>query len=567
MNKITNNKIVEMTYRALKRLLKEEDEGTQSSLPIEIQPSYYRGNYYFNVTVRDKSVFEQIANISGELSNKAEKVALKKLGKPTKQQITDIKKKTQAYRQHFMRMYQVTSSDGKGMITDETQYMIIKTQISDPKTILTDEGELNPSSSDAKKIFQLMKFLQSLMGFDNTIVANSFRTMYYYAVNQPSAEANEQVDKESRKLFYKLCQTIGEEKTRKLIERIQIDNDTFIVDHQYDLRNKLRIIAQATLYDQQDPSANQVNTISYLLTPRQWNDLGRQVIDFSYPYHTVTFNGGRVSEKDAVDNAMSHGKMGLMKESAYGQQTKRALVTASNKEKNKRSSFSYNDAIYDVQATEVMRGYADKFNEEPGMRNNLTGELNDVATEKINSITSQNDGDDRTEQLNGIFGTNSYEGVNLTYQATCMSAGVDPTITDGGDAKSMIRETTKLINDMLIKKMSGVKDEDGRIANPQNYLPLIPIGVIMIQAQIGLPMDDAPVIKWASEHEQAANALFNPVFAITHNILANKQKLHNIQKENLTEMIDIYSPLFIFEETFNNTLKLIKENEDVIGNK
>lgn len=553
-----------MISEAFQRTLNEENEDAQVSLPIEIQPSYFQGNYYFNVTVRDKSVFEQIANISGELSTRAAKVAIRKLEKPTKEQLVAIKKKAEENKQYFLKTYQVITSDKSNTITENTNYIIIKTKVENPKTILTEDGELNTSSSDARKIYQLMKFLQSLMGFGNQIITNSFKTMYYFVVNRPSAETKEEVDRETRKLFYKLCQTIGEEKTRKLIERIQIDDDSFIVDYQYDLKNKLRIIAQATIYDQKDPSANQVNTISYLLTPRQWNNLGREVVDFRFPYHTVTFNGGRVSEKDAVDNARTHGKIGLMKESKYGQQTQRALVNRSNKEENNRYSFSYNDAIYDVQATEVIGGFVDKFNKEPGMKNNLTGELNDVAIEKINAMTKPNDGGDRTQKLNDIFGTNSYEGVNLTYEATCMTAGIKPSIGKDGDIKGMIKETTRLINDMLIKKMSGVKGEDGRIANPQNYLPLIPIGVIMIQAQIGLPMDDAPAVKWASEHEHVANALFNPVFAITHKILANKQKIHNIQKENLTEMIELYSPLFIFEETFNYTLNLIKENAQYI---
>lgn len=555
MKKRINSKdIIKMVYESYKHILKE-DEGEQTpiSQSVEMQPSLYQGKYYFNITVRDKSKFMAVANIDKSMAQKAAANWQKKNEGATSDEYNDYYKMAL---QKIRGIYMVTSDNNK--LDDKTQYLIIRISISHPESMFNDNGDINYENMDVRYIIRLMTILK----IDGNRIKYALTLMYKYAMNKLDDAKEEQIELETRKLFNNICKTLGESKTMELLGRIQVKDENYLVDHKYEYGNKLRIIAQATMYDAQDPNANQVNTISYLQTPRQWAALGRQVVNFDYPYHTVTYNGGRVKEEDGVNFVTSRGQSPVLKESKYGQQTRRAITVSSNKYLNDKKSFSYNDPVYDVQDTVVIPGEVDKFNEEPAMKNNLTGELNDVAKAKIGMASVGNKGktDDRTEKLNDLFGTTDYTKVNLIYQATCMAANITPKVDKNGNIQEMIKETGRIIDDMLIQKLQGVKSEDGRIANPKNYLPLIARGRIIVQSQIGLPMDDAPTLDINQNNEQVMNALFNPTHAIINKICACKRKLANIQKNNITEMIDLYSPLLVFEETFNKTLKLIEEN-------
>lgn len=557
--KINREDFLRLVYESCKSILKEgkeekpqEQAHPSSAEPIDFHPSFYKGKYYFNVTIKDKSLFGALSNFSTGMAGRAMRSA-KKMNIPfTENDFNRIK-----------NTYRVTSSNGE--INDKTEYLILKVAIDHPENLLNEDGKANWDSQDIKKICNMLSALKRVANIDDNEIQNAFQTMFHYFSNKPTKENEEQVAIETQKLFFEICQTLGEEKTKQLLHTIQITDDGFVADHQYSLHNKLRIIAQATIYDQN--GGNQVNTISYLATPRQWRKMGRRVIDFSYPYHTVTFNGGRGNQEDEINLAKSRGieplRINENNSNGIGFNTGRGLNAAVNAQMYGRKSFSYNDAVYDVQATEVINGIQDKFSEEPGMKNNLTGELNDIAKQKMGILSDTDtkaEKDDRTKQLNDTFGTTDYKGVNLTYQATCMAAGVTPDIPNNGDVKAMIKKSGSLIDEMLIKKLQGFKDGDGHIARPENYLPLVPIGRIIIQAIIGLPMDDAPAIQWAQEHQQVANALSSHVHSISNKILHNKRELMNIKGGDITEMINIFSPMLVFEETFNNALKLLEEN-------
>ena len=558
MKRINSEKLLHIIYESYKRVLKEEEEAqtvpSKPSFiePIIFSPSFYKGKYYFNVTIKDKSMFGVLSNFSTDMAERAKRIALKRKMPFSENDYHKIQNK-----------YRVTSSNGE--LNDQTQYIILKVLIERPENLLNEDGKPNWDSQDIKRIWNMFSVLKKEINIDDSEIQNAFQTMFHYFNNKPTKENEEQVAKETQKLFFQICQTLGDDKTKQLLHTIQITDEGMVADHQYSLHNKLRIIAQATIYDQN--GGDQVNTISYLATPRQWRKMGRRVIDFSHPYYTVTFNGGKGSQEDEIEFAKTRGLQPLRtdenKSNGVGFNAGRGLNAAVNADLYGRKSFSYNDAIYDVQATEVISGAQDKFSEEPGMKNNLTGELNDIAKQKIgvsSDPSTQEEKDSRTKQLNDAFGTTDYKGVKLTYQATCMAADVAPEIPNDGNIKAMIKECGSLIEKMLIKKLQGFKDEEGRIARPENYLPLVSIGRIMIQAIIGLPMDDAPAIEWVKEHEQMANALSPHVYSISNKILENKKDIMGIKGGNITEMINLFSPMLVFEETFNNALKLLEEN-------
>jgi hypothetical protein len=558
MKRINSEKLLHIIYESYKRILKEKEEAQTAPPkpsfiePIVFNPSFYKGKYYFNVTIKDRTMFNSLSNFSTDMAKRAMRSAIKRKMPFTEKDFNKIQ-----------NTYRVTSSNGK--LDDQTQYIILKVPIDHPEKLLNEDGKPNWDSQDIKKIRNMLSALKKDINIDDSEIQNAFQTMFHYFNNKPTKENEEQVAMETQKLFFQICQTLGDDKTKRLLHTIQITDEGFVADHQYSLHNKLRIIAQATIYDQN--GSDQLNTISYLATPRQWRKMGRRVIDFSHPYYTVTFNGGKGSQEDEIEFAKTRGLQPMRtdenKSNGVGYNAGKGLNAAVNADLYGRKSFSYNDAIYDVQATEVIGGAQDKFSEEPGMKNNLTGELNDVARQKMGILSdtpNQAEKDDRTKQLNDMFGTTNYEGVNLTYQATCVAAGVTPNITNNGNVKAMIKESGSLIDKMLIKKLQGFKDGEGHIARPENYLPLVPIGRIIIQAIIGLPMDDAPAIQWVEEHQQVANALSSHVHSISNKILHNKRKLMNIQGGDITEMINIYSPMFVFEETFNNALNLLEAN-------
>lgn len=556
--KINEEYILRLAYKVYKNMLNEDVDGVetkQQNEPVDFHPSFFRGNYYFNVTVKDKSLFGKLSNFSTMMAGRAMRSA-EKMNKPFSE--NDFKR--------IKSMYRVVSDNNT--VNNDTQYMILKVKVDSPETLLSDDGKPSWESRDIRKIWNVLTTLKKFgMDIPDEEVHNAFNTMFHYVANKPNKDSEAQVSMETQKLFFKICQTLGEDETKQLLRTIQITDDGFIADHQYSLQNKLRIIAQAMIYDQN--GGNQVGTISYLATPRQWRKMGRRVVDFSHPYHTVTFNGGRSSQNAEIEFAKTRGISPLtVNESdanGVGFNAGRGLNAAVNADMYGRSSFSYNDAVYDVQATEVISGQSDKFADEPGMKNNLTGELNDVALQKIGSDSdpaSKEEKGDRAAKLNGIFGTNDYENVDLTYKAACMTFGTKPSLGKESDVQSKIKETGNMIDKMLIKKLSGFKDGEGHIAKPENYLPLVNVGRIIIQAIIGLPMDDAPAIRWANEHEQLAAALSTPVHAISNSILRNKSAIKMGGKTDISEMLETCAPLLLFEDTFNNTLKLIKKNAE-----
>lgn len=553
--KINSEKFLRLIYESYKKAINEKNDKekevaqSQTLEPIDFYPSFYKGHYYFNITLRDKSRFDAFANFPTVMLTR-KSIQMERQGKTlTKNEEAKI-----------LQMYGVSNiynNDG------ELIGLTCKIRIFHPETIVNEDGSLNWDSNDVKNIYNTFLVFKAYSHFDNDEMKNAINTLYYYFKNKFSKENQEAVDKQVNSLFYDICKTIGESKTKELLKTIQITDDSFIADHQFSLHNKLKIMAQAILYDQN--GANQLNTISYLATPRQWRKMNRRVIDFQYPYYTVTFNGGRGSQDKEVDFAASKGltplKVNENASNGIGFNAGKGLNAAVNGEMYGHQSFSYNDAVYDVSATEIIPSMDDKFSTEPGMKNNLTGELNDIATQQIRDMKpgiGNNDRSERTNELNDIFGTNDYKGVALTYQATCEAAKVSPSLPND-DVKGMIKETGKMIDQMLIKRLQGFKKGEGRIALPKNYLPLVSIGRIIIQATIGLPMDDAPAIEWMEEHQQMANAISTHVFAISNLILWNKKNLMKVQTANINEMIDIFQPLVIFEETFNKNLKLLEE--------
>lgn len=555
--KINNNDIIRMVYESCRRVLNENDTQQDNEYdPIDFHPSFYKEKYYFNITFRDKRLFGALANFRTDMAGMAMRAAQRRNMPFSEDDFNRIK-----------NMFGITSSNRR--LDDDTKWVILKVEIKSPETLLDADGNPNPNSQDIKKILNLFKGLESKgISISTDEKRNALNTMFYYVANKANKDNEQQVDMEIKKLFFKICQTLGEEETKQLLRTIQITDGGFIADHQYSLHNKLRIIAQAMIYDEKGD--NQVNTISYLATPRQWRKMGRMVTDFSHPYHTVTFNGGRGGQEKEIDFALQRGMkpitMNENNSNGIGFATGKGLNAAVNADMFGRKSFSYNDAVYDVQATEVIAGAKDKFTNEPGMKNNLTGELNDVAIQRIAGmpdISSKEEKDDRTKKLNDMFGTNDYESIDLTYQATCMASNETPHIANDADMEAKIKETGNLIDKMLIKRLSGFKDGEGHIARPENYLPLVPIGRIIIQAIIGLPMDDAPAIQWAQEHQQIANALSSHVHAISNKILRNKMSIKHGQDAGINEMIDNYSKMFIFEEWFDNAIKLLRENEEI----
>lgn len=555
--KINNNDIIRLVYESCRRVLNEDDTQQYNGYdPIDFHPSFYKGRYYFNITFRDKSLFGALSNFRTDMAGMAMKAAQRRNMPFSEDDFNRIK-----------NMFGITSDNKR--LDDNTQWIILKVEINSPETLLDADGNPNPNSQDIKKILNLFKGLESKgIAISTDEKRNALNTMFYYVANKANKDNEPQVDMEIQKLFFKICQTLGEEETKQLLRTIQITEEGFIADHQYSLHNKLRIIAQAMIYDQNGD--NQVNTISYLATPRQWRKMGRMVTDFSHPYHTVTFNGGRGSQEKEIDFAHQRGMkpitMNENNSNGIGFATGKGLNAAVNADMYGRKSFSYNDAVYDVQATEVIAGAKDRFTDEPGMKNNLTGELNDVAIQQLGGtpdIASKEEKDDRTKKLNDMFGTNDYENIDLTYQATCMASNETPHIQNDADIAAKIKETGNLIDKMLIKRLSSFKDGEGHIARPENYLPLVPIGRIIIQAIIGLPMDDAPAIQWAQEHQQIANALSSHVHAISNKILRNKMSIKHGQDAGINEMIGNYSKMFIFEEWFDNALKLLRENAEI----
>ena len=102
----------------------------------------------------------------------------------------------------------------------------------------------------------------------------------------------------------------------------------------------------------------------------------------------------------------------------------------------------------------------------------------------------------------------------------------------------------------------------GGITKSDNYKPLVPIGQIIIQGLIGLPMDNVGNLRLSDDYRDMAKSMQPFVNKIARNILDCKRKImsQKNQVDNINEMVNLYSNMFIFEELFNKTINLLTEN-------
>ena len=271
------------------------------------------------------------------------------------------------------------------------------------------------------------------------------------------------------------------------------------------------------------------------------------------------FHGGRGNEKGEDEILQKRG----MKMTG-GFRGRKARNIATNAELYGMNGFSYH-IFFDVSATRPVEGVQDKFMTEPGMVNNMTGELNDIAQQEIQKMGFSDDNDikDRTSKLNQIFGTTDYESVDLTYEATCMAFGQKPNPDVRKDTQTEIVEINNMIRNKLIQWAE--EKSGGGIAKSSNYQPLISIAQIMIQGLIGLPMDNASQVKITDEYKDMAKSMRIPINTIAMDILNSKKKIisQGKQTDNVNEMFNLYSNMFIFEELFNKTINLLSENVQI----
>lgn len=428
-------------------------------------------------------------------------------------------------------------------------------------SIFDKDGNVVDSAAYKSVVNNIFRILRKLEKYNFAVsdeqVKSMFNTIFFYAKRYPSekdiAEINDNVDE----LFFKLCNKIGEDETKKLLNTIHFSKGNVVTDHQLNFNNKLRIIAQAEKYDEN--GANQLNTISYFATQRQWMKMGRVVTDFSYPYHLDVLHSSRGDEEGENEILQKRGlKM------TNGVRARKGRNIATNAELYGVKGFAYH-IYFDVSATVPIDGVQDKFMTEPGMVNNMTGELNDIAQQEIQKMGFSDDSDinDRTSKLNQIFGTTDYEGVDLTYEATCMAFDRKPDPNLKNNTKAEIAEVNGMIRNKLIQWAE--KKSGGGIAKAANYQPLISIGMIMIQGLIGLPMDNASKVKITDEYKDMAKSMREPINTIAMDILNSKKKIisQGNQTDNVNEMFNIYSNMFIFEELFNKTINLLIENVQI----
>lgn len=572
VKKINSEKILRLVYEAYKRRLTEDTEEQpqqQPMRPIDYHVSFYNGRFYFNITVSDKSLYGAIGNLRSDLIKKL-------IFKNNRKTIEDLFGQygkdfvnTKEYKNllsKYSKYYQLNSTfeekDPSKRDNNNPDALVFNTPILHPDDLYDEDGNLNPNSDDLRRIKGLLINFSKNIGHNisNEEIENAIKSAFYGVKNMFFKEKMKDIEDDAKSLFFEVCKTIGEDETKKLLRTIQVGSQGMIFDSQLSLLNRLRVISQATKYDQN--GGNQVQTVSYLQTERQWRKSGRQVINYDYPYYIVVAHKGRMGDKTEDALAKSMGYDRLEEENDFLARKHR------NKLVNKtydRNGFGYH-TVYDVQATQPMQGYDDEWSTKPALKNNLTGELNDIAKERFNALNGNDNGEqeNRTNKLNKLFNTTDYEGVNAIYQAVCMTANKKPYIPNDGDTKAMIRETGEMIDGMLREKLSSFAKGGGHIALPKNYQMLVPIGRIIIQSIIGLPMDSAPAIEWTDEHKEMTAALSSIVNTISNEILKKKEEVLNIQKANITEMVNLYSPLFVFEETFNKTLKLIEENAKYI---
>lgn len=570
--KINSNGIIRLVYEAYKRRLNEgqgevaqeqpknEQTPQKTQSPIDYHVSIYGGVYYFNITISDKSLFDAVSTLRTKLirqlmfkNNPSEvKAIYDKYGKEKMPTSNEYNKLFAKYGRYFN--LNIVSEKENGI--DVPKALVFNTPLLHPEKLYDENGVLNMKSGDAARIAKLLKTFANSIGhqMSESDVEAAIKSAFYGVKNMVSSEMVKGIEDDAKKLFFDVCQTLGKEETQKLLRTIQVGSNGFMFDSQLSMLNRLRVISQATKYDQN--GGNQVGTISYLQTERQWRKLGRAVVDYDHPYYIVVKHGGRMGDKREDSMAKDMGLDYLESGSGFLARKHRNKMVNQAYDRN---GFGYH-TVYDVQVTQQMQGYNDEWSTNAALKNNITGELNDIAQAKFNELNGGVKDDDRTNKLNSLFNTTDYNGVNTIYKAVCMTANKKPYISDNADVKAMIVETGKIIDDMIMQKLASFDKGGGHIALAKNYQDLVPIGRIIIQSIIGLPMDSAPAVQWSEEHREKAAVLSGIVNSISNDIIENRKKLMNVQNANISEMINLYSPMFVFEETFNNTLKLIEEN-------
>ena len=551
--KLSGEDVLRLMYESYTRHMNEEQENTtpqEYKNLIDFAPNIERGKLVLYINIHDPKLFGVLPQIvtgeGGILSDIDNERAKEGLPPMTRDE-----------RRAKIGGFLTNMTPNK-----DTEY--IKVPICDVGklgSIFDENGNLVDSDAYKSVVNNILRILRKLEKYNFAVsdeqVRSMFNTIFFYAKRYPSekdiAEINNNVDE----LFFRLCNKLGEDETKKLLNTIHFSKDNVVTDHQLNFNNKLRIIAQAEKYDEK--GANQLNTISYFATQRQWMKMGRIVVDFSYPYHLDVFHGGRGDEEGENEILQKRGlKM------TGGFRGRKARNIATNAELYGMNGFSYH-VFFDVSATMPVDGVQDKFMTEPGMVNNMTGELNDIAQQEIQKMGFSDDSDinDRTSKLNQIFGTTDYEGVDLTYEATCMAFGQKPNPNVRKDTQTEIVEINNMIRNKLIQWAE--KKSGGGIAKAANYQPLISIGMIMIQGLIGLPMDNADSIKITDEYKDIAKSARPVINTIAMDILNSKKKIisQGKQTDNVNEMFNIYSNMFIFEELFNKTINLLTENVQI----
>ena len=78
-------------------------------------------------------------------------------------------------------------------------------------------------------------------------------------------------------------------------------------------------------------------------------------------------------------------------------------------------------------------------------------------------------------------------------------------------------------------------------------------------------MDNADSIKITDEYKDIAKSARPVINTIAMDILNSKKKIisQGKQTDNVNEMFNIYSNMFIFEELFNKTINLLTENVQI----
>lgn len=559
--KINRNDILRLAYESYKRKLKEEADNEAKTLtkPIDYHVSVHNGKYYFNITLSDKNLYDNVGDLKTSL---IKKLIFKNDGDVLKGLFEKYGNKLLASNEYkalygkysrYFNLYPIFDKN-ENKDTNNPDALIFNTPIYHPEELYDENGNVNTNSKDFIRIRGLLNGFGQSVGVkpSETDIETAVKSAFYGVKNM--ACDKKAIEDSTKELFFEVCKSLGKEDTQKLLRTIQVGTEGYVFDSQLSFLNRLRVISQAMNY-----GSGQVNTISYLLTERQWRKSGRQVVDYSHPYRIVVAHKGREGREHDWSKVYKQGYVGLDESFTADKHANKLANYDSD-----RNGFGYH-VVYDVQATQPMQGHNDEVMNEPAMKNNITGELNDIAKSRITQKQGELEpNNNRTEKLNDLFNTTDYDGVNTIYQAVCMTNGSKPNLPPNTDVKSTIRETGKIIDEMLIKKLTSFKKGGGHIAQDKNYRPLIPIGRIIIQAIIGLPMDSAPAVEWVEEHKTIAAALSSVVNAISNSIIENKKEILGLKKQNVNEMVKLYSPLFVFEETFNNILNLIEENVQCI---